>query len=67
VEKLNALKPLWREKRRNLGAFGVGPPVCVGAHFAMASTCVKDPRKMATPGDVVRVKVLEVDPKRRRI
>ena len=28
---------------------------------------VKDPRKVAKPGDVVRVKVLEVEPKRRRI
>jgi uncharacterized protein len=33
----------------------------------MANTYVKDPRKIAKPGDVVRVKVLEVDPKRRRI
>ena len=34
---------------------------------AMANAYVKDPRKVAKPGDVVRVKVLEVDPKRRRI
>ena len=34
---------------------------------AMANTYVKDPRKIAKPGDVVRVKVLETDPKRRRI
>jgi len=34
---------------------------------AMANTYVSDPRKIATPGEVVRVKVLEVDPKRRRI
>jgi uncharacterized protein len=34
---------------------------------AMANTYVSDPPKIATPGDVVRVKVLEVDPKRRRI
>ena len=33
----------------------------------MANAYVKDPRKIAKPGDVVRVKVLEVDPKRRRI
>jgi transcriptional accessory protein Tex/SPT6 len=32
-----------------------------------ADTYVKYPRKIATPGDVVRHKVLEVDPKRRRI
>ena len=34
---------------------------------AMANAFVKDPRKIAKPGDVVRVKVLEIDPKRRRI
>jgi len=34
---------------------------------AMANAYVKDPRTIAKPGDVVRVKVLEVDPKRRRI
>ena len=33
----------------------------------MANAYVKDPRKIAKPGDVVPVKVLEVDPKRRRI
>jgi uncharacterized protein len=33
----------------------------------MAKAYVKDPRKVAKPGDVVRVKVLEVEPKRRRI
>src|SRR6202007_1973534 len=34
---------------------------------AMANAYVKDPRTIAKPGDVVRVKVLEADPKRRRI
>ena len=34
---------------------------------AMANAYVKDPRKIAKPGDIVRVKVSEVDPKRRRI
>jgi protein Tex len=55
----------------NVAAFGAF--VDVGAHqdglvhiSAMANTYVADPRKIATPGDVVRVKVLEVDPKRRR-
>jgi transcriptional accessory protein Tex/SPT6 len=33
----------------------------------MANAYVKDPRKVTKPGDVVRVKVLEIDPKRRRI
>ena len=34
---------------------------------AMANAYVRDPRTIAKPGDVVRVKVLEVDAKRRRI
>jgi uncharacterized protein len=33
----------------------------------LANTYVSDPRKIATRGEVIRVKVLEVDPKRRRI
>ena len=56
----------------NVVAFGTF--VDVGAHrdglvhiSAMANAYVKDPRTIAKPGDVVRVKVLEVDPKRRRI
>jgi uncharacterized protein len=56
----------------NVAAFGAF--VDVGVHqdglvhiSAMADTYVKDPRKIAKPGDVVRVKVLEIDPKRRRI
>jgi len=51
-----------------------GAFVDVGVHqdglvhiSAMANTYVSDPRKIATPGELVRVKVLEVDPKRRRI
>ena len=56
----------------NVAAFGAF--VDVGVHqdglvhiSAMANAYVKDPRKVAKPGDLVRVKVLEVDPKRRRI
>ena len=56
----------------NVAAFGAF--VDVGVHqdglvhiSAMANAYVKDPRAIAKPGDVVRVKVLEVDPKRRRI
>ena len=56
----------------NVAAFGAF--VDVGVHqdglvhiSAMANTYVKDPRKIAKPGDVVRVKVLEIEPKRRRI
>ena len=54
----------------NVAAFGAF--VDVGVHqdglvhiSAMAAAYVRDPRKIATPGDVVRVKVLEIDPKRR--
>ncbi len=53
---------------------GFGAFVDVGVHqdglvhiSAVANTYVTHPRKIVTPGDVVRVKVLEVDPKRRRI
>src|SRR5262249_6206150 len=56
----------------NVAAFGAF--VDVGVHqdglvhiSAMANTYVKDPRNITKSGDVVRVKVLEVDPKRRRI
>jgi uncharacterized protein len=56
----------------NVAAFGAF--IDVGVHqdglvhiSAMANAYVKDPRKIAKPGDVVRVKVLEVDPKRHRI
>ncbi len=53
----------------NFGAF-----VDVGVHqdglvhiSAMADTFVKDPRDVARSGDVVKVKVLEVDTRRKRI
>ncbi len=53
----------------NFGAF-----VDIGVHqdglvhiSAMADTFVKDPRAVVRAGDVVRVKVLQVDPDRRRI
>ncbi len=73
VEKLEDLKPgmVLEGVVTNVAAFGAF--VDVGVHqdglvhiSAMANTYVSDPRKIATPGDVVRVKVLEVDPKRRR-
>jgi uncharacterized protein len=74
VEKLEDLKPgmVLEGVVTNVAAFGAF--VNVGVHqdglvhiSVMASAFVKDPRKIAKPGDVVRVKVLEVDPKRRRI
>jgi protein Tex len=74
VEKLEDLKPgmVLEGVVTNVAAFGAF--VDVGVHqdglvhiSAMANAYVKDPRKIAKPGDVVRVKVLEIDPKRRRI
>src|SRR5690606_10504813 len=56
----------------NVAAFGAF--VDVGVHqdglvhvSAMSHTFVKDPRDVVKPGDVVRVKVLEVDLPRKRI
>jgi uncharacterized protein len=56
----------------NVAAFGAF--VDVGVHqdglvhiSAMADTFVKDPRDIVKPGDVVRVKVLDVDVARKRI
>jgi uncharacterized protein len=74
VEKLEDLKPgmVLEGVVTNVTVFGAF--VDVGVHrdglvhiSAMANAYVKDPRKIVKPGDVVRVKVLEVDPKRRRI
>ena len=74
VEKLEDLKPgmVLEGVVTNVAAFGAF--VDVGVHqdglvhiSEMANAYVKDPRRIAKPGDVVRVKVLEVDPKRRRI
>src|SRR5207253_2295174 len=74
VEKLEDLKPgmVLEGIVTNVAAFGAF--VDVGVHqdglvhiSAMANAFVKDPRKIAKPGDVVRVKVLEIDPKRHRI
>jgi protein Tex len=74
VEKLEDLQPgmVLEGVVTNVAAFGAF--VDVGVHqdglvhiSAMANAYVKDPRTIAKPGDVVRVKVLEVDAKRRRI
>ena len=53
----------------NFGAF-----VDIGVHqdglvhvSALSNKFVKDPREVVKAGDIVKVKVLEVDPKRRRI
>lgn len=56
----------------NVAAFGAF--VDIGVHqdglvhiSALANTFVKDPRDVVKPGDIVRVKVLEVDKPRKRI
>jgi uncharacterized protein len=74
VEKLEDLKPgmVLEGVVTNVAAFGAF--VDVGVHqdglvhiSAMSKSFVKDPRQVAKPGDVVRVRVLEVDKERRRI
>jgi uncharacterized protein len=74
VETLNDLKPgmLLEGTVTNVAAFGAF--VDVGVHqdglvhiSAMSHSFVKDPREVAKPGDIVKVKVLEVDVPRKRI
>src|SRR5436190_13854042 len=74
VEKLEDLKPgmVLEGIVTNVAAFGAF--VDVGVHqdglvhvSAMARRFVKDPREVVKPGDVVKVKVLDVDVPRKRI
>ncbi|WP_142001116.1 Tex family protein [Amycolatopsis cihanbeyliensis] len=74
VEKVTDLQPGMRLEGvvTNVAAFGAF--VDVGVHqdglvhvSAMSKNFVKDPREVVKPGDVVRVKVLEVDVERKRI
>ncbi len=74
VDKLADLEPgmLLEGVVTNVAAFGAF--VDVGVHqdglvhvSAMSKTFVKDPRDVVKPGDIVRVKVLEVDIPRARI
>jgi uncharacterized protein len=74
VETLDDLEPgmVLEGTVTNVAAFGAF--VDVGVHqdglvhiSAMAKTFVKDPRDVVKPGDIVRVKVLEVDKPRKRI
>ena len=74
VETLNDLAPgmILEGVVTNVAAFGAF--VDVGVHqdglvhvSAMAKTFVKDPRSIVKPGDIVRVKVLDVDKPRKRI
>jgi uncharacterized protein len=74
VEKLSDLKPgmLLEGVVTNVAAFGAF--VDVGVHqdglvhvSALANRFVKDPHEVVKPGQIVKVKVLEVDEKRQRI
>ena len=74
VETLNDLKPgmVLEGAVTNVAAFGAF--VDIGVHqdglvhvSAMSKTFVKDPREVVKPGDIVRVKVLEVDIPRKRV
>ncbi|MBN6035263.1 Tex family protein [Amycolatopsis sp. 195334CR] len=74
VDKLSDLKPGMTLEGvvTNVAAFGAF--VDVGVHqdglvhvSAMSKNFVKDPREVAKPGDIVRVKVLDVDVPRKRI
>ena len=74
VETLNDLAPgmVLEGVVTNVAAFGAF--IDIGVHqdglvhvSAMAKTFVKDPRSIVKPGDIVRVKVLDVDRPRKRI
>jgi uncharacterized protein len=74
VETLNDLKPgmVLEGVVTNVAAFGAF--VDIGVHqdglvhiSAMSKEFVKDPRSVVKPGDIVRVKVMEVDVPRKRI
>jgi len=74
VEKVSDLKPgmILEGAVTNVAAFGAF--VDIGVHqdglvhiSAMSKTFIKDPREVVKSGDIVRVKVLEVDVPRKRI
>jgi uncharacterized protein len=74
VEKITDLKPGMRLEGvvTNVAAFGAF--VDIGVHqdglvhiSVLADRFVKDPREVVKPGDVVQVRVVEVDPGRKRI
>jgi uncharacterized protein len=74
VEKLEDLQPgmILEGVVTNVAAFGAF--VDIGVHqdglvhiSAMSTSYVKDPRGVAKPGDIVKVKVLDVDRARKRI
>ena len=74
VEKLSDLKPEMILEGNVTNVTNFGAFVDVGVHqdglvhiSALANTFVKDPREIVKTGDIVKVKVMEVDVKRKRI
>ncbi|VVD89434.1 RNA-binding transcriptional accessory protein [Pandoraea communis] len=74
VEKLSDLKPGMQLEGvvTNVAAFGAF--IDIGVHqdglvhvSAMSTKFIKDPHEVVKAGDIVKVKVLEVDPRRQRI
>ncbi|MGD9583409.1 MAG: Tex family protein [Lysobacterales bacterium] len=74
VEELRDLRPgmLLEGRVTNVAAFGAF--VDIGVHqdglvhiSALANRYVKDPREVVKAGDIVKVKVLEIDPARKRV
>jgi competence ComEA-like helix-hairpin-helix protein len=74
VEEIKHLKPgmILEGTVTNVAAFGAF--VDIGVHqdglvhiSAMSKTFIKDPREVVKPGDIVKVKVLEVEVARKRI
>jgi uncharacterized protein len=74
VEKISDLVPdmILEGTVTNVTAFGAF--VDIGVHqdglvhiSALAERFVKDPREVVKAGDIVRVKVMEIDPQRKRI
>ncbi|MDQ1504822.1 MAG: protein Tex, partial [Actinomycetota bacterium] len=74
VAKLEDVKPGMKLPGIVINVTAFGAFVDVGVHqdglvhvSAMARRFVKDPREVVKPGDVVKVKVLDVDAGRKRI
>ncbi len=74
VEKISDLKPGMILEGAITNVTNFGAFVDVGVHqdglvhiSALANRFVKDPREVVKAGDIVKVKVMEVDPQRKRI
>lgn len=74
VEKLSDLKPGMALEGSVTNVTNFGAFVDIGVHqdglvhiSALSDRFVKDPREVVKTGDIVKVKVLEVDEKRRRV